>query len=61
MVNMTASYFLIYFLSEAISNYEAFPVVTRGLFRHLLESIHKILFIIECFIFMQLCVLGSDT
>ena len=35
------------FLLEAISNYQVFPVVTRGLSRQILESIHKISFIIE--------------
>ena len=35
------------FLLEAISNYQVFPVVTRGLFRQILESTHKTSFIIK--------------
>ena len=60
MVNMTASYFPTDLLLEAISNYLAFPAVTRGLFRHILESIHKILLIIERVTLIELFVMGSD-
>ena len=51
MVNMTA-YFPTQFLLKAINNYEAFPAATKGLFRHILESIRKILLIIEGFTLM---------
>ena len=43
MLNITASYFPTEFLLETISNYYAFPAVTRGL-RYILEPIHNFFF-----------------
>ena len=53
MVNMTASYFATHFPLEATSDYQApsppSPAMARQVFWHTLESIHKILFMIERF------------
>ena len=39
---MTVSCFPKHFLLEAIGNYQFFPLLAAGLFRQVLESIHKI-------------------
>ena len=56
MLNTTAPYFPTHFLLEAISNYQAFPAVTSGVIWHILESIHKVLFIIERLTLMYLII-----